>query len=168
MTGQVNVPIQTGVECWFCGKNPADPTLSIKYDLEKHVRISGVYSGTFEVHKRTVIVPQCQYCKELRDKSDSGIGVAMIAFVGFAALLFYLLYNFTSIGDLGNFCISAVSAFILAIAIFLVLNSRKAAKEGWTEEDKAIMAKKPEDYPALKELNEAGWKDPYQARRSRR
>lgn len=154
--------------CWFCEKNPADPSLSLKYPLEKNTLVK-VYSKhrTYNIEKQTVVVPQCPYCKQLRDKSNSNWWIPTLLFFVLAGLFSYLLNAFTSIGPLG-YCGVIVAAILIAGVFSALLSTQQEKKEGWTEADKQIIAKNPNDFPALKELKEAGWLDPVAADRNRR
>jgi hypothetical protein len=160
-------PISTTI-CWFCEKNLADPSLSIKYNLEKNqlVRRFGK-QRTFDVQKRTIVVPQCRRCKELREKSSSDWWIPTLTFFVLAGIFSYLVATFTSIGPLG-YCAVIAAAILISAAFSALLSTRREKKEGWTKEDKQIIVKNPNNFPILKELKDSGWQSPDDADRSRR
>lgn len=154
--------------CWFCEKNPADLTLAIKYHLEKN-KIVGrtTHSVNFQIQKRTIEVPQCQRCKELRDKGNTFSLIPTLSFFILGGLFYYLLSTFTSVGELGS-CSGFIAAFIIALALQVLISNRMEKKAGWTEEEKQIIAKNPDNFQELKLLQEAGWLDPDAANKQRR
>ena len=168
MTMHTDPSLFPSTTCWFCEKNPADPSSAIKYNLEKNQLLKRYgRQRTFEVQKRTIVVPQCQSCKELREKSNTFPWIPTLAFFILAALFSYLLETFTTIGPIG-YCIGIPAAMLIAGLLAALLSTRREKREGWTEEDKQIIAKNPDNFPTLKELKESGWQSPDAAARSRR
>lgn len=168
MTKTTSANLISTTTCWFCEKNPADPSLAIQYNLEKNQLVKRYgRQRTFEVQKHTLVVPQCRSCKELREKTNTFPWIPTLVFFGLAALFSYLLETFTSIGLVG-YCIGIPAAILIAGLLSAFLSKRREKKEGWTEEDKQIIAKNPDHFPALKELKESGWQSPEDAARSRR
>jgi hypothetical protein len=168
MTKNTDPNLFSSTICWFCEKNSADPSLAIKYNLEKNQLVKRYgKQRTFEIQKRTVIVPQCRYCKEIREKSSGFPWIPTLAFFTLAAIFSYLLETFTTIGPLG-YCIGIPVAILIAGLLSAYLSTLREKKEGWTEEDKQIIAKNPDNFPTLKELKESDWQSPDAAARSRR
>ena len=168
MTKNSDPNLFSSTTCWFCEKNPADPALGIQYNLEKNQLVKR-YSRqrTFDVQKHTLVVPQCRSCKELREKSNSFPWIPTLAFFVLAGLFSYLLETFTTIGPVG-YCVGIPAALLIAGLLAAFLSTREEKREGWTEEDKQIIAKNPDNFPTLKELKESGWQSPEDAERGRR
>ena len=78
--------------CWFCKKNPADPTKTIEVPLYKtiskipeHIQGDGLnMSGTrttYTYNPAKVLIPRCGSCKEVHGKVgkfDAGVGLGII------------------------------------------------------------------------------------------
>ena len=124
--------------CWFCKKNPADPTKTVEVPLYKtigktaeHIQGDGLnMSGTrttYTYNSAKVLIPRCGSCKEAHGKVgnfDAGMGLGIIVLL-ISVILPLFLRSLQSLPLIIIPIIGVVGAVIIIIVLSIKTKNYK-------------------------------------------
>ena len=147
--------------CWFCKKNPEDPTKIIEVPIYKVIdqesnRTGIEWQTTYNYQSYKVHIPRCDKCAEAHAKVKKdvarGCWIGVIAL--FVALVIFFLVIFIVNPD--QVCGVGTVSILLIIGWFIASNAR-------TKKYLQSMGTLPESdqrkYPGLTNLLNLGWQD---------